>query len=456
MTRNRDFKTLVRRRMARTGERYSTARAHVLAARANGSSAGIAHNGQRPSASDLFPTVTSVGGEQGDLAAARNLCTNTGVTGPDGRRLTEAMAFGLAGGVGFLYGVFEYDDTPTMTIVARNQSMPDPFCGRLFDRLGVPVEVTTTTGAKKAAADLDAAIHGGRPALCTVGAGRLPYLGGLETEAAMSPHLVGVIGATDDATLLIDDRSPHPIPVDRADFDAARAANRPAKHRMVVASAGGWEAPAGSEWARTLEAAVAEAVAGFDRPPVPQFASNVGLAGLAKWHDLLTSSAKKGWPTVFGADRRAAIGLTRIYDCTNYAYTAPDAGRPLFARFLNEAAEVAGRPEWAEVAQLWADSGTAWRRMSDAVLAAHPDIERFGELSDRRADVLDSGGQPNGDADGMTAISVEAMAALTNEQIEIVDGFRFGADEAADVYRQLAGIVADIVEMETEALNRLR
>ena len=433
MTRKRDFKALVRQRMEKTGERYATARAHVLAARTPGAATG--------SPSGL------VGGQQADVAAARNFCTAVGVLGPDGTAMTEAMAFGLAGGVGFLYGVFEYGDTPTMTIVARNQSMPDPFLDQLFTRLDLEVEIKTTGGAKKAATDFDDAVEKGLPILCTVGAGFLPYLGLPRDEAAMSPHVVGVIGVSDDGGVLLDDRSPNPIRVDRVDFDEARAAYRQAKHRMVLGRDG--LITTRPDWERLLEEAVVASAAGFDTPPVPQFKSNVGIVGLTKWQDLLTSSTKKGWATVFGSDRRAAIGLTRLYDCVNHAYTAPDAGRPLFADFLGEAVAVTGQAAWKESAELWAESGRAWRSLSELVVAAHPDLERYGQLSDERADVLDT-------ADGATADMIEPMAELAAEQRDVVESFSFGSEQAADLHHKMADVVGTIIDLESEALDLLR
>lgn len=165
MTRQRDFKARVRARMEHTGERYSAARAHVLAARQELPPVSTSLS-VRP-----FGSVHAVGGQQADVAAARNLLSNAGVKGPDGTRFTEAMAFGLAGGVGFLYGVFEYDGTPTMTIVCRNGSMPDPFLEPLFERAGAEVKVATTGSPQKARRELDQLLDEETPVLCTVGAG---------------------------------------------------------------------------------------------------------------------------------------------------------------------------------------------------------------------------------------------------------------------------------------------
>ncbi len=435
MTKNRDFKQRVRARMAKTGERYSTARAHVLAAPTTKDAPRSAH---------LFDGVRHVGGQQGDLAAARNLCVNSGVNGPDGWELSEAMAFGLAGGVGFLYGVFEYGDTPTLTIVNRNKSMPDEFCAPLFDRVGLDVTVHETGGVKTAAKHLDEVVASETPALCTTGSGLLPYLGLVcEAEEAAAPHLVGVVGVDEDDNLLIDDRSPVPLIVSRGDFDAARAANRKARHRMVTVAR-----PQGHkiDWDTVIAEAVAASAAGFNTPPVPQFKANIGLAGLAKWQDLLTSRTKKGWGTIFGHECRAAIGFTRLYDCIHHAYTAPSGGRPLYADFLEEVASTdhANRARWGASAELWRTSGQRWSDIAARVAGVHPDIARYCELSDLRTADLDS-----------SAPDPSIMRDAAVEKGKLIAGCDVSADDAAEAHADIALLVTDIVQLETEALELL-
>lgn len=127
------------------------------------------------------------------------------------------------GGIGFLYGLFSYAEGPTMTIVARSQSMPDPFLEPLFEATGTEVVIETTGGAVTAAKRLDRHLESRTPMLCTVASGLLPYLGAAADEAATAPHVVGVVGA-DSGQLLLDDRSPRPIAIDRDTFAAAHAA----------------------------------------------------------------------------------------------------------------------------------------------------------------------------------------------------------------------------------------
>ena len=385
----------------------------------------------------------TIGGQQPDLAAARNLCTNAGVVLPDGSPLNEAMAFGLAGGIGFLYGVFEYDAGPTMTIVARSESMPDPFVASLFARVGADVEIATTGGAATAAKHLDGTLAAGRPALCTVGAGALPYLGESAEMAAMAPHLVGVVGAAADGAILVDDRAPAPLPVARERFDQARAAYRKAKHRLITVTS----VDPDHDWRAAISEAVAATAAGFDTPPVPQFASNVGLVGLEKFHRLLTDERDpKRWRKVFAQGRSAAIGLSRLHDCIEYAYTAPSAGRPLYAEFLDQAAvivEGAAADRWRTAADGFRTSGRAWAEVATTVVEADPALERYAQSSAASAAALDGIPDPT------------AMADLATERAALVDGSIVDAATAAMAFDTIADQVARIVEAERAALSLL-
>ncbi len=113
----------------------------------------------------LFDSVHRLGGGQTDVPLAANLLADKGVTFTSGDALDEVTAFGLAGGIGFLCGVFEYGDTPTMTIVGRNRSMPDPFVEQLLIASRAEVDIHTTGSSRAAATQLDR--HLGRQTPCS-------------------------------------------------------------------------------------------------------------------------------------------------------------------------------------------------------------------------------------------------------------------------------------------------
>lgn len=111
MTDHRSRKHLVRERMTRTGESYTTAHRHVTARR----------HADQPEIPGLVTGYPAFGAEQhGPSALSRHLLAQAGLD------LSEPMACGLGGGIGFLYAVFEYKAVPypLLTIVAQHHPQP--------------------------------------------------------------------------------------------------------------------------------------------------------------------------------------------------------------------------------------------------------------------------------------------------------------------------------------------
>ncbi len=401
------------------------------------------------STSEAEGPARHLGGQQPDVAPARNLLADAGLRLPDGRVPSEALIFGLAGGIGFLYGAFEYRTpdgvVPTLTIVPRNSSQPDPFLAPLFARVGLAPTVAETGGARTAARQLDAYLAAGRSVLLSVGEGHLPYLGLRADEAAMAPRVVRALGYAETAAgaaaaVLVDDRSPTPHAVPRAALDAARAAHRQSRHRLVAVE----PATGTLDWAAAVLDAVQVGAAGYDTPPVPAYAANIGTAGLRKWSTLLTSTRDpKRWPKVYGAGRSAAIALTRLYDCVTHDYTSPAASRPLYADFLVEAAALSGRDELAAPVGELREAGSRWARVAELASGVDDVTRRHAELSDHRAALLAGGGDP------------EAASSAVSEQRELVAGSTLAAGTAAAVYAEIATLVTEIAELETAAVGAL-
>ena len=100
MTRQRDFKSLVRERMAKTGERYTTARTHLLART-------IRHSQPAKAFPGVLSGYDTFGGQQPGTGAIHNVLRFVGIASALGAPPSEAMINGLCGGPGFLYAVFD-------------------------------------------------------------------------------------------------------------------------------------------------------------------------------------------------------------------------------------------------------------------------------------------------------------------------------------------------------------
>jgi hypothetical protein len=333
MPADKDFKRLVRARMGRTGESYTTARSHL-------------RPDSDPGRPDRFL------GRHPDTAALTRLLAALGVTDPaSGRPLTEAMVLGIAGGIGFAYFVFEYEDLTTLYLGGRI----NPYVHKrdaaesALTRLGVPFQVRRTSGPATAERHLRTALDQGRPVVATVDAAR-----------AVPPELRGmtpkdVLVELRDEEPVLWDLAPVPVPVTWAELAEARAGVRSAKHRLVVADAraGPVDLPGAAA------AGIADTWAGMLDPPMRNF----GVPGLAKWAELLTAPRDpKGWPRLLAAPGRQL--LTWLYD-----WVENDTGggffRSMYAEFLEEAAGPLGRPGLTTVAGSYRELATAWTTLAE-------------------------------------------------------------------------------------------
>ncbi|MGI9613510.1 MAG: BtrH N-terminal domain-containing protein [Acidimicrobiales bacterium] len=436
MTINRNFKAEVRRRMAQTGERYSTARLHLLNARPED------HAGATGEPILAGYPLRQDPGEHDAALHARALA-NAGLTDPtSGAPFTEAMLAGLGGGIGFMFATFDYSGLITTTLVTRFH--PGPYHQNMRDRAGAESSVSTTTSSAKAAAALDEALDAGRPALCTVGRGALPWHGSSTPIEEAEEYLIAVVGRDADDLLVDDFGVAHRITTD--DLAAARAAVRKAKHHLVTVTPGNpIDVEAG------IRAAVADThklLTSGDAPHgIPtSWAKKFGIAGMSTLAGLMRDHRKAGWAQLFADPANLFTALVRIHECIEVQYSSHGAGRLLYGEFCLEAAERVPSAELARAGAAYLETGQAWAELADAAL---PDSDRYlnraRQLCVARQSAVVSGGDPRA--------AVVALDELRDTFVE-ADGWDF--DDRLAHFVTLADQLDAIAARETNAAAHLK
>jgi hypothetical protein len=373
MTERNSLKRHIRARMAKTGESYTAARRHVV-----GEALELQH--PRPTCSDGVVPGYSVfgGGAHHDSALVANMLRQAEVVDPiTGEPFTETMLIGLAGGIGAMYFVFEYDGhLPMLTLLLRHH--PDDFVEGMLARLGVGHAVHRTGSARKAAATLDATLDAGRAALCRVTRGALPYehrspIGGDNYE-------VVIVGRDRDG-VIVDDEAAEPRRVERADLDAARSFAAKDKHRLIeITDAAVGDIDAG------IRDAIAKTVHNLTQPVMGNnFDTNFGFRGLEKLAAELRSDTKKGWIRRFAEPGAQFAVLHRLATGIDYEWGSAQGMRPLYAEFLDEAADRLGHTDLQEAAELFRQSAAGWQSIVD--LALPSGVPGLGALRDAIDDV---------------------------------------------------------------------
>jgi Domain of unknown function (DUF4872)/Butirosin biosynthesis protein H, N-terminal len=434
MTRQRDFKALVRERMQKTGERYSAARAQLLHKPAARSA---------PLVPGLLRGYSHFGGTQSGTSALGNVLAHAGIrSSVSGRPFTEVEVNGICGGPGVLYAVFEYKGwPPILSLALQSRSMPDAFVAAGIARLRLRTSVHETTSRTAAKKALDDALAAGSAALCVVDIASLPWYG-LPTEfIGGGPHVVGIAGR-DGSDYWLDDRSSHPRRVDAGVLADARAAYKAARSRLITVDG----AEPGADARQSMIDAIADTALRYVEPAVPKsFWSNCGFSGLSKWRSLLTDRKdKKGWPTIFADGARACAGLQRAYDAIE-CQVAPGAGRGFYAAFLDQAATTLDRPALAAAAVAYRDAGAAWSKMA-ALIAGAPDaaLRDSCVLADRRLELGDD-----------AASAPKESAALWSRRLKLADACRLSASQALEIYAGMSQLLGAIIDAERAAVEAM-
>ncbi len=366
MTEQRKLKKLVRERSARTGESYTTARRRVAPTDA-------------PTIPEwIVPGYPGFGTRaHHDSALLAHLLTQAGVTAPDtAKPYSEAMLTGMAGGIGFLYSVFEYaGHAPMLTIVAQHH--PQPWLPTALDNLGLPYRERRATSQAKALAELRDVVNS-RAVYCTVDRTRLAWhagCSGLHTD----PYGVVVVGAGPELVWL-DDDSPAPRELSLDTFASAWSGYAKGRHHSLVI---GDAADVPVDLTASIEAAVRLTVAHLTGPVLGNsFDANFGFTGMVRLATQLRDErTKTGWARRFGTAETFALAMRRLEECLEREYTAAGATRPIYAEFLDEAAALldpSGADALRTAAELFRESGVVWSRMASTA-ASH------GALTDGEA-----------------------------------------------------------------------
>jgi hypothetical protein len=436
MTEHRNLKKLVRDRMARTGESYTTARRQVLTE--------TARRGAPALPPGLVPGYDLFGGGQHRLSAlGAHLLRQAGHTAPHtGEPFTEALVAGLAGGIGFMYAVFEYTGwPPMMTIVAQHH--PQPWLPAVLGRLGAAHTEEHSTSARPALAALHRALDAGRPVYCTVDMTALPWHAG-QPAYSETPYPVVVAGRHDGA-LYLEDSSVGPLAMPEADFAAAWSRHKKGRHHRIVLG----PAAAPVDLRPAVRDAIATTVAHLTGPVLGNsFDSNFGFSGMAKLAaQLRDTRTKAGWARRFGSPVNFFHGVRRLYECLELQFTAPGATRPLYADFLDEVAPVLGAPALADASALLRESGAAWSRLAARAADGTAGLGAYTELCEERLLLMLTRGRD----------AAEELRALSAKIEELTMGYAdpLGEEGRSALFAELADMVDAAREHEERAVALL-
>jgi hypothetical protein len=381
MTIRKHFKKLVRARMEKTGESYSTARRHVL------------HQTLPDKPAHNLPWHFP-GGVPG-ATALRVLLTHAGIRNPKtGEPFSEAMSFGIAGGIGIgVFSFFYEKEGWASFFIAGRHLWHDhkAYLVKACERFGIRPIVHETAGAKGAEAALRSTLAERGICIAWVDATHLPHRALPGMMSGQGYHIVTVYGIDDSTgTALIGDLTDDPLSIPLADLATARGRIKKDKHRLLSIPA--------SPGAKDLTSVVRDGLRACHdglggAGGIKSAAKNFSLEALRVWGDRLHGSKdNERWERVFERGPRLWQGLVGIYEYIEH-YGGGGLSRPLFAEFLAEAAEACDDTRLESLAKSYAELGQGWSDLADAALPdGVPAFREAKKLHAQKAELTNSGG----------------------------------------------------------------
>ena len=158
---------------------------------------------------------------------------------------------------------------------------------------------------------------------------------------------------------------------------------------------------------------------------------------------LVDAKDKRGWPTLFAEGARACAGLQRLHESIE-CQSAPQAGRGLYAEFLDDAARALAAPPLTTAATRYREAGVLWASIGDMVAGCDDAAVREAcGLADERLE---------GD-DGGSRDSSKSGADRWQDLQKIASGCTLTKAAASALYAEIASVVGRIAEAERAAVD---
>jgi len=309
--------------------------------------------------------TATYGGVYSETTAVRYALEKLGVRAAhNGEPLSEAMVFGISGGIGFAYFTMAYQGQVANLYIGaahRYKTKFGEFMVPFFERTGLQAAVKTSGAPNAAEKHLLQALQAEQPVIVHVDLGLMPYD---VVGRCYLDHALVVTGYQEqDDMFAVADLAGVPLTIMREELRKARGSIGSLKHRSCVIEA----VAEPIELVQAVQSGIAACCEVLRNPPTPK--GNFGFAGMRKWASLMGDPKNKsGWPTLYppGAPLYQALHSTFLF--IEVLQSGRGALRGLFADYLREAAVLLGNPQLADVAARYDQLAGLWTELAEAAL----------------------------------------------------------------------------------------
>lgn len=359
----------------------------------------------------------------------------------EGASVSEALLFGISGGIVAGYFPSPDDSNPRLYFLTRNPFQP---MATIIERLSLPTDDRRTSRPEKAERYLQEVLDMGHPAIVWVDMSELPYTD-IMPEDGILPQPIIVYGY--DRWVHIADRASIPLKINRKQLAQARQALLDERHRMMSLAP-----PDEGRLALAVRIGIESCIANFvDEPTQKGLQGKFGLDAYRRWARLLIESHERSWQQHYASGHALYSMLSSAYESINHYGTGGHGSRAEFADFLEEAAPILDNADLRDVAQMWRDALPLWRKLNNCLL---PDeIEPFADtrslLDELHTSFLEEGNE--------SLKKRQRIRQKLDKLAEDIDSnFPLNEAQSAQLREQLHSAILAIHDAESAAIEALR
>ena len=290
-----------------------------------------------------------------------------------GRPLSEEMLLGLGAGMGFIYWRTKFGDDDSVFVGGRDNLKN--FYQDLGNRTGVAIREKQTASAAKAEKELLQLLIDRKPVMLGGDMGMLPWFD-LPKDYHFGGHTFVACGFDGGDVILCSDIDQKSSGVKKGFFAPITLAQLrkvrgspfkpfPPKNLWLEFDFSGFRKPRKDD----ILGSIRQTIDAELRPPIKNF----GIRGIRHTADELLK-----WPDQF-SDRTLRMTLFNLYVFVEVGGTGGGCFRPMYARFLKEAAEITRNRALLEAAEQFTHIGEGFSRVG----LMFRDAARVKDLSER-------------------------------------------------------------------------
>jgi hypothetical protein len=380
----------------------------------------------------------------------RNALEYTGAKAPHtGKPYSEALLFGVSGGMAFGYFYFHYEGyDPHVNILTRNTfNLFEP----IMERLGIPYEPKQTTNEEKGRKNLIDALENGDAPIVIADIFSLPYVG-LKFDENYWGMMPMVVYGYENGVAYIADRARVGLSVPAEDLDKARA--RVKKDKFSIFTLG---SPNEAKLQSAVTIGIWDCIKLFTENPPKGSKNNFGFAAYEHWQTILSRSGNKAsWSKTLPRGRQLFTGLLSAFNFSQLfgKDESRSAERLMMADFLDEAAVILNKPALKGIRPQLEKAGEAWCKLGETLLpdnvpmlkeARDLDIKKHSLFLNKGADSLAERQAIESRLDDLKAASVDFP--LSEKGVEELQG------QIAAQVKDVSAIEQVVIQMMREAMS---